>query len=264
MSCAAIAIAAAASHRSWASMNRSSRPAPRRCGSPCRPLRSPGRQVLLHRRPGPLQGAVGRGHAGLEQRRPSRPPASRARRGRSGRPAAAAAAPAARRGTRARSSPARRRPRPAASSLGATSSSSSSGYGWSHGTSANECSVVSRRDVRAEHVEADVGRDAVQPGPEQRAAVEACRGRATPAGTSPARRPRPRRTTRASGSSGRAARAGAARSAPRTPARRRHPVRPASLARLRLPVMPSARLAMDFSWTSQALPSGSLNDRNEP
>ena len=68
----------------------------------------------------------------------------------------------------------------------------------------------------AQHVEADVRRDAVEPGAEQRAAVERVAGCATRAGTSPARRPRPRRTRRASGSSGRAARGGAARPAPRT------------------------------------------------
>ena len=156
----------------------------------------------------------------------SRRPASRARRGRSAPPAVAAAAPAARRGTQARSSPARRRRRPAARRSAPISSSKRSGYGWSHGTSAKECIAVSRARSAPEQVEADVRRDPVEPRAEQRAAVEARRGCATPAGTSPARRPRPRRTRRASGSSGRAARAGAARSAPRrrtlTGAGRRH------------------------------------------
>ena len=34
------------------------------------------------------------------------------------------------------------------SSLGATSSSRRSGYGWSHGTSAKVCAVVARRELR--------------------------------------------------------------------------------------------------------------------
>ena len=59
------------------------------------------------------------------------------------------------------------------SSLGATSSSSRSGYGCSHGTSANESQRGQAPRAAPQQVEADVRRDAVQPGAEQRAAVEA-------------------------------------------------------------------------------------------
>ena len=72
------------------------------------------------------------------------------------------------------------------------------------------------RAFRRRTVKAHVGRDPVEPCPEQRPPSKLTRGPATPGGTSPGRRPRPRRTRRASGSNGRGARAGSARSAPRT------------------------------------------------
>ena len=58
-----------------------------------------------------------------------------------------------------------------------------------------------------QHVEADVRRDAVEPRAQRRAALEAVEARARRGGTSPARRPRPRTASRASGSSRRSARA---------------------------------------------------------
>ena len=60
-----------------------------------------------------------------------------------------------------------------------------------------------------EHVEADVGGDAVQPGAQRGAALEPVEARARPGPSSPARRPRPRTPSRASGSSSRSARPGA-------------------------------------------------------
>ena len=56
--------------------------------------------------------------------------------------------------------------------VGATSSSSRSGYGCSHGTSANEPSAVRLPRAAPQRVEARVRRDPVQPRAEQRAAVE--------------------------------------------------------------------------------------------
>ena len=70
-------------------------------------------------------------------------------------------------------------------------------------------------------VEADVRRDLVQPRPERRGAVEGLAGCATPGDRSPGRRPRPPRTSRASGTSARAARAGGARRGRRRRCRRR-------------------------------------------
>ena len=58
-----------------------------------------------------------------------------------------------------------------------------------------------RRCAPAQHVEADVGRDAIQPRPQRRAALEAIVGCATPAPAFPGRRPPPRTPSRASGSS---------------------------------------------------------------
>ena len=96
------------------------------------------------------------------------------------------------------------------SSVGATSSSSWSGYGWSHGTSAK---VAHRASGAATGCAAGRGRRWSRSGratPGTSCCHRSCRGRARRAGTSPARRPRPRRTRRASGSNGRAARDGGA------------------------------------------------------
>ena len=68
-----------------------------------------------------------------------------------------------------------------------------------------------RRWRAAEHVEADVGGDPVQPRPQRRRGPRTGRSRARRGRTSPGRRPRPRRPIRASGSSSRSARRGAAR-----------------------------------------------------
>ena len=69
----AIATAAAASQRSCASMKRSRSARSSALGSPADHFVAPRGQVLLHRRPGPLERAVGRGDAGLEQATPSPP-----------------------------------------------------------------------------------------------------------------------------------------------------------------------------------------------
>ena len=68
-----------------------------------------------------------------------------------------------------------------------------------------------RRWRAREHVEADVGGDAVEPGPQRRAALEAVEPRARPGPSSPGRRPRPRSRSRASGSSSRSAPGGGTR-----------------------------------------------------
>ena len=66
-----------------------------------------------------------------------------------------------------------------------------------------------------QHVEADVGGDPVQPGAQRRAALEAVEARATRAASSPAPHPRPRTASRASGSSTRSAACAAPRAAAR-------------------------------------------------
>ena len=91
---------------------------------------------------------------------------------RSARPAGAAAAPAARRGTTSSIVSRSTTTASGCSSLGATSSSSASGYGCSHGTSANECDSGQPPRPAAQQVEAHVRRDAVEPCPDKRAAVE--------------------------------------------------------------------------------------------
>ena len=58
------------------------------------------------------------------------------------------------------------------SSVGAISSSSRSGYGVSHGTSANDPHRGQPARAAPQAVEADVRRDPVEPGPNERAAVE--------------------------------------------------------------------------------------------
>ena len=108
---------------------------------------------------------------------------------------------------------------PGSSSAGAIGSSSRSGYGCSHGRSAGgeggaagspaAATCVRQHPARpaAQHVEARVRRDPVEPGPERgalrrRRSSRAC---ATRAGRSPGRDPRSPRTSRASDSSGPAA-----------------------------------------------------------
>jgi hypothetical protein len=110
------------------------------------PLRAPRRQVLLHRRARSLERAVGGCHGRVEQGRrlvgrPAEDVAINAARCRGGRSCVAAR----------NASSIVSRSRTAASgwsSLGATSSSNRSGYGWNHGTSAKECIVVRRRELR--------------------------------------------------------------------------------------------------------------------
>ena len=80
-----------------------------------------------------------------------------------------------------------------------------------------------RRWRLVEHVEADVGRDPVQPRAERRRGPRSGRARARPAPASPGPRPRPRRRSPASGSSSRSARYRWARRAVRS-GRRAAPV----------------------------------------
>ena len=121
---------------------------------------------------------------------------------------------AARRRTRAGSSRAPR-PRSAGSpSLGTTRPSGTGSIQVRLGQRGAERALSADRErpevhrpraalAAAEHVEADVGRDAVQPRPQRRAALEARRSRATRAPASPGPRPRPRTPSRACGSSSR-------------------------------------------------------------
>ena len=153
--------------------------------------------------------------------RPPRRRASAAPRAGSARRAAAAAGAGARRRTRAGWTPARRRasagspPEGTARSSGIGSTQAVSGSGSaSAGLGGLGRSHVHRSRpplAAAEHVEADVGGDPVEPGAQGRAALESVAARATPGRTSPGRRPRPRTRSRASGSSSRSARIGTPR-----------------------------------------------------
>ena len=183
-----------------------------------RPREAPGRRSL-ERRARPLQRAVGRGDARLEQRRRSRAPTSRARRAGSARPAGAAAAAGSPPGTPARSSRARRARRPAGSSLGGDALEQPVGVGLQprHLGAARRGAAGSAPRAAAgaaalERVEAGVRGDAVEPGAERRA--RRAKRRALAPGAQERllhQRPRRRRTSRACGSSAPAARAGGAR-----------------------------------------------------
>ena len=251
-SCDAIATAAAASHRSWASMNCSSSSRSSALGSPAdQSTRWDGRCSCIVG-PGPLQRAVGRRDARVEERR-----------GLGGRPAEHVAedqrGPLAGR-QHLQGGQERQLDRLALDDDGVglvvgrrDLVEQPVGVGLQPRHLGERPEVGDAARPAPDHVEADVGGDAVEPGPEHRVAVEACRGPATPAGTSPAPRPRPRRTTPACGSSGRAARAGGA-----APGAAK-----AGSSSSTAPLMP-AEASRRTSWTSQPLPSGSLKVTNEP
>ena len=141
MSCAAIATAAAASHRSCASMKRSSRSRSSALGSPAdHSARRAGRCscIVARARCSALFAAATLVSSSVAVSLAGQPSTSRtisAARCRGGSTCSAArnASSIVSRSTTTASG---------SSSLGATSSSSRSGYGCSHGTSANECSVV--------------------------------------------------------------------------------------------------------------------------
>ena len=87
----------------------------------------------------------------------------------------------------------------------------------------------------AEHVQADVRRDPVQPGPQRRAALEPVEAAPGPHEACPARRPRPRRPSPASGSSSRSAPTGTPPAATRS-GRGRHVAHPDEPTRSRRPM----------------------------
>ena len=170
------------------------------------------------RRPRPLQRAVHRGDARVEELRRPRSPASGGPRRGSAPPAGAAEGAAARRRTRAGSSRARRRRRPDPGSAGSTSPPAACsgsrrrarapGRGPSGARGARGRSACrGRRSWRCGRATS-----AAPPGP------RSGRSRATRGSASPGRRPRPRTASRASGSSSRSAPRDAARADP--PARR--------------------------------------------
>lgn len=202
-----MATAAAASHRSCASMNRSSSARSSALGSPAdHSARRAGRcssssRELAGARCSPRRRSSRGGT-------PSRWPASRARRGRSTPRAVSAAGPAWRRGTRARLSPARRRPRPAGPR--SAQPGPAIGPGTAGATAPRRTSASPPDDANS--AEACRGKRSLRCGRATHGTMSrrrSCRGCATRAATSPARRPPLPRTRRASGSSGRAAHAGA-------------------------------------------------------
>ena len=173
------------------------------------------------RRPGPLQRAVDRRHRGVEQRRPPRRPSTAAPRGGSARPAGAAAGAAARRRRPAGSTPGRRPARPGRRPRAAT---------WRSSTGSTHAVLGPARRPARPRPAATASRTgpSAAPGAAGRTAgrgrrwwrsgtattaapsgPRSRRGRARPAPSSPAPRPRRRRTSRACGSSSRSARGGA-------------------------------------------------------
>ena len=178
-----------------------------------------------------LERAVHRGDARLQQLGDlGRLPAQHLAAG-SARRAGAAAGAGARRRRPAGSSPARRRPPPgrrrrARAAVGDRLDPGRLGQrfrGLDAGSRAGPRSIGrARRSLPSEHVEADVRRDPVQPRAERRRGPRSGRGSARRAPSSPARRPRPRTPSRASGSSSRSARGGTPRArAPGRQARER-------------------------------------------
>ena len=255
MSRAAMAMAASASSRSCAAMNCSTSSRSSALGSRADHSARRGGQVRLHRGPGPLQGAVGRGDAGAERRG-----------GLAGRPAEHVA------GDQRRALPRRqdlergqerqrdRLPRDGHRLGLLVARRGRLEQQVRVGLQPRHLGERARRRSAGSCAGACPGRRWWRSGTARRGTATRRRsrtGRARLSGTSPAPRPRPRRTRPASGSSGRAAHAGAVRPGRRTRAltrdRRAH----------RLGMIHRQPLLRSTSCSSQMLPSGSAKSAND-